>query len=171
MKMVIIGFSKPKKFKLHAALIMLLDKANFDHAYLRFRSENLERDIIYQAIGKGVEFRGKTLFEHTTDIVEEYKLNVEDEKYKKLMQFCIDNAGIPYGFLQILGACIVKFFAKIGKQIKNPFDNGLNSEFCSEIAARCLNLIEGEEIIKDVESISPKDLQTLLKERGAERIT
>lgn len=171
MRNVIIGFSKPKHFKLYAWLIMKFDKANFDHAYLRFISENLNRSIIYQAVGKGVQFIGKTLFEAHSEPIEEYQLIVSDDSYTKLMQFCIDNAGISYGFKQVLGACIVKIAAKFGKEIKNPFANQLHSEFCSEIALRCLNVIDTEKF-KDIdpESITPKELQILISNYGAERI-
>jgi len=165
MKKIIIGFSKPKSFKLHAWLIMKIDKADYDHAYIKFHSDTYKRDIIYQAIGKGVEFKGLALFEETTQPVEEYELDIEDNDYIELMKFCIDNAGISYGFLSTLGVGISKLF-----KIKNPFSDGLKTEFCDEIVFRCLNKVDPKDFCEDPENISPKDVNNIIQELNIKRI-
>lgn len=170
MKNITIGFSKPRDFKIHAWIIMKLDHAPYDHAYLKFHSDSLERDIIYQAVGKGVQFIGLTLFKTKTQPVEEYKIDVDDDKYTSMMQFCVDNAGVSYGFLQILGVACVKIMARFGKSIKNPFDKGLQNEFCSEIVARCLMEADPKQFNMDPASISPKQLNSLIKGIQAQRI-
>jgi len=170
MKTIVVGFSKPKEFKLYAWLIMKCDKANFDHAYLKFYSDSLDREIIYQAIGKGVGFIGNILFHTKNESVEEFKLSVDDNKYIIMMQFCIDNSGMPYGFLEVLGMAWVKVCAKLGKTVTNPFNKGDKQEFCSEIVSRCLNVVKPEEFNIDVENISPKELNSLLKQLNVEQV-
>lgn len=170
MKSIVVGFSKPRSFAIHAEIIMLLDHAPYDHAYLKFHSDSLDRDIIYQAVGKGVQFIGRTLFETKTQPVEEYQVDMDDDKYTEMMQFCVDNSGISYGLLQLFGVVIVKIAAKFGKTMKNPFDNGLQSEFCSEIVARCLIEADPKEFNMDPETISPKELNTLIKNINAKRV-
>lgn len=170
MKTIVIGFSKPQQFKLHAWIIMKIDDATFDHAYLKFHSDSLDRDIIYQAIGKGVQFIGKTLFETKSKAIEEYEIEIEDNDYIEMMKLCVDNAGIAYGFLQVIGAGIVKIASKFGKQIENPFYNGLINEFCSEIVFRCLNKIDQKDFNLKPENITPKDLNLLLKNLDIKRI-
>jgi len=170
MAKVIIGFSKPTKFKLHAWIIEKIDGASFDHAYLRLTSSFLERDIIYQATSKGVDFIGSTLWLKNTRPVEEYELDITPDNYKTLIQFCIDNAGVPYGFLGVFGAGIRKIVAKFGKTINNPFNDGLSSEFCSEIVTRCLDTIDPAQFDLNPDNITPNDLNILLKKLNIKRI-
>lgn len=170
MSKVIIGFSRPIKFKLHAWLIMKIDNSNFDHAYLRFHSDSLNRDIIYQAIGKGVEFIGNTLFLSINQPIEEYEIDIDDDQRTNLMQFCVDNSGISYGLLQVLGAGLVRILGKIHININNPFGDGLKTEFCDEIVGRCLNQINSESFNFDYENKTPSDLRDILVKLNITRI-
>lgn len=158
MKSVIIGFSKPITFKLHAWIIEKIDRAPFDHAYLRFHSDTLNRDLIYQSTQRGVEFVGLTLWQKTTIPVQEFLLLVDDSSYTQLMQFCVDNAGIPYGFMAVIGEGLVK----LGVCSTNPFNMGLDKEFCSEIVARCLNAVDPAQFKLDAANLSPSDLNQIL---------
>lgn len=169
MPKIIVGFSKPVKFKLHAWIIEKIDGAKFDHAYLRLNSASLNRDIIYQATSKGVEFVGSALWLKGTKPVEEYELDVSAADYKTLIQFCIDNAGTPYGFLGVIGAGLVDIAARFGKTIKNPFNDGMASEFCSEITDRCLATVDPAQFSLDPDNITPNDLNILLKKLGLVR--
>jgi hypothetical protein len=170
MPKIIVGFSKPIKFALHAWIIEKIDGAKFDHAYLKFNSSSLNRDIIYQATATGVDFIGSALWLKKTQPVEEYELDISPDNYKILLQFCIDNAGIPYGFLGVLGEGFVDLAAKFGKTINNPFNDGLSSEFCSEVVVRCLATVDPAQFNLDPDNISPNDLNILIKKLGIPRI-
>lgn len=176
MKTIVIGFSKPKDFKLYAYLIMKIDGGLFDHAYLKFHSDSLNRDIVYQAVGKGVQFVGKILFETKNISVEEYEIQVSDDKYTEMMQFCIDNAGMPYGFVQVLSLGIKKLLSKLNIKINNnpnqviSSEIGLKTEFCSEIVTRCLNKVDPKDFDLNAESITPKDLNSILKSLNIKQI-
>lgn len=164
MKTIVVGFSKPRTFKLHAWVIEKVDGAPFDHAYLRFHSESLNRDIIYQSTQKGVEFMGLTLWSQNTAPVFEFPIQVEDANYTSMMQFCVDNCGIDYGLLGVLGAGLVKLASKLRITISNPFDNGLKSEFCSEVVARCLNTVDPAKFNLDAANITPNDLYKIIRD-------
>lgn len=166
MKSIVIGFSRPIKFSLHAWIIEKIDNAPFDHAYLRFHSDNLNRDIIYQSNWRGVEFIGSTLWNTTTTPVEEYIIAVDDSEYTSMMQFCVDNAGISYGYLGTIGAGLVK----LGWRKNNPFDTELKTEFCSEIIARCLNVVDPAQFQLNAANITPSHLNQLFKKLNIARI-
>jgi hypothetical protein len=165
-KSIIIGFSHPASFSLHAWIIEKVDGAAFDHVYLRFHSDSLNRDIIYQSNWRGVEFIGSTLWQTTTTPVEEYTIAVSDDEYNSMMQFCIDNCGVSYGYLATIGAGLVK----LGWCKTNPFNAGLNTEFCSEIVARCLNVVDPSQFQLDPANITPSNLNSLLKQLNITRV-
>jgi hypothetical protein len=165
-KSLVIGFSKPAKFSFHAWIIEKIDNASFDHAYLKFHSDTLSRDIIYQSNWRGVEFIGSTLWQTLSIPVEEYTININDVDYTSLMQFCVDNCGISYGYLGTIGAGLVK----LGLYKTNPFDNGLKTEFCSEIVARCLDIVDPLQFKLNPASITPKELRDFLVRLNIPRI-
>ena len=153
----------PEQFQPLAKLIMLFEGTDFSHAYVKLDSIAYERTLIYQASGKAVNFEGNIHFSTHVQPVYEYLLEVEDSIYKSIMQFCIDNAGIPYGLKGTIGAGIVKIVKILHKDIKNPFYDGMNSEFCSELAARILNLVLLNQLnYEKFDDITPKDLKLIL---------
>lgn len=163
MKNIIIGFSHPAKFSLHAWLIEKIDGAPFDHAYLKFHSDTYNRDIIYQSNWRGVEFIGAILWSSTTTPVQEFPMQVSDDNYTKMMQFCIDNSGISYSYLGVLGEGIRELAAKFGWSINNPFNQTQTTEFCSQIVTNCLNIADPTQFNLNADNISPKNLNDILK--------
>lgn len=162
MKSIIVGFSHPAKFSLHAWIIEKIDGAPFDHAYLRFHSDNLDRDIIYQSNWRGVEFIGAILWSTTTTPVQEFSLQISDDNYTKMMQFCVDNAGIGYSYLGVIGEGIRQIAGKLGWVINNPFNQTQTGEFCSEIVTRCLNVANPAQFNLNADNMSPKNLNDIL---------
>jgi len=136
--MISVGFSRHKGFAPISWLIMLCERTNFSHAYIRIRSESLDRELIYQATGSGVNFVGSVLFEQTAQVVEEYRVEIPDEDRRKLLQWCVDNAGKPYGKLQILGLAMIRLAKLVGIRIRNPFPNGTGAYVCCELVSGAL---------------------------------
>lgn len=126
----------------------------YSHAYISFRSESLNRDLIYEAVGSGVRFVGKTLWEETSKEVKRYELEICQESYKELMQWCIDNAGVKYAYFQNIGILIANLFTLK----KNPLKQKMN---CSEVVARIL-IKNGFKVDKDLDLITPKDVDQIL---------
>lgn len=164
MEQIIVGFSKStKKFAWFSWLIRWIDKTEYSHVYIKFYSKSLERDIIYQASGSQVNFVGTKIFLTHNKIISEYSINIDSEIRKKMIQKAIDNSGIPYGIKEVLGLGLVRFSSIFGKKIQNPFRDGANTFVCVELIAQDLKEA-GLLNIEDTESITPRDLEPLIKE-------
>ena len=161
MHTIIIGFSKPKKmiFPIGSWLIRLWLKTPYSHTYMKFYSESLNREIVYEAVGSGVRFIGlKQWTEHAQEI-DCFTVTLKNSNYITLMQYCIDHSGFDYGFMQNIGI----FLADIFRLKNNPFKKGLN---CSEQIAKILSL-EGYKFDKPFDLITPKDIyQVLISNRS-----
>lgn len=157
MKTVKIVFTKPKNriFPVFSWIIRMYLGTQYSHVAIKFSSESLNRDIIYEAVGSGVRFVGKRVWEKKIEEVVSYQIDVKYCNYTTIMQYCIDHAGIEYGLLQNIGIFIVDVF----KLKKNPFRHGKN---CSEVIAEILTL-EGFEFNKSMELVTPKDIQAVLE--------
>lgn len=162
MEQIIIGFSRPKKFKLFAWAIMKTLGTNYDHVYLKFHSESLERDIIYQASKMMINFMGSQVFDSDNIIVKEYELDITPENKKAMMQFAIDNAGKPYSFKEIIGFAYVKINALFGRAVSNPLGDGTNAYVCSVIATYMLDHYLNADVPGDFENVDPLKLDQYL---------
>lgn len=135
---ITIGFSKHKGFAPLSWLIMLCEGTPFSHAYIKVHSASLDRNIIYQATGAGVNFVGEQLFDQSAQVVYEFKIPLEKASHNKLLQWAVDNAGKPYGHMQMVGLGLVRLAKLLGLRIKNPFPNGTGSYVCCELVAAAL---------------------------------
>lgn len=167
MEKLIIGFSRPNKFKIFAWLIMKIWKTPFDHVYVKFRSDYYDRDIIYQASGIMVNFMSPVIFAENNLIIDEFELDITSENKIKLMQFAIDNAGKPYGLKEGIGLVLIEIARHFGKIIKNPFGDGSKTYVCSKLAAYIKeNFTYSNKLINlpvDIDQISPLDMYNSLK--------
>lgn len=138
MAQIIMGFSRHKGFAPLSWLIMLCERTNFSHAYVKLYSASLDRTLIYQATGSGVNFVGSVLFEESAQVVEEYPIEVSDGARTRLLQRCVDNAGKPYGRLQMVGLGVIRVAKLFGIRMKNPFPNGDGKYVCCELVVDAL---------------------------------
>lgn len=153
-----IGFSKPKKWKPFAWLIMTGYGIPYDHVFIELYSPKYDRKMIYQASGAKVNFMGDELFYGDNVSLAEYTVTIPDDQYVKMMQFAIDNSGRPYGIKQCLGMAIVRIAEILGRNIKNPFRDGSKTFVCSEMGAYILENFAGVTLNKDIDDITPQDL-------------
>lgn len=160
MNNIIVGFSKPKKWKPFAWLIMKGYDIPYDHVYIKWSSDNLKRDIIYQASGTKVNFMSPKIFNDENIIIKEFSFVINNRV--EVLQFCIDNAGIPYGFKQVFGLAWVRINELLGKKIENPFRDQGNTYVCCELAATILKNFTNMKISEDLDTINPKELFILL---------
>lgn len=159
MKTVTVGFSKStKKFAIGSVLIRWYMGTPYSHVYLKFKSQSLDRTLIYEAVGAGVRFIGANRWSGHAEEVSSFEIQVSDDNYTKLMQYCVDNAGIEYGFWQNLGIVV----ANVCKLKKNPLTDGSN---CSEAIGEILEL-EGYKINKDLNLLTPKDIHLILENKS-----
>lgn len=167
---IIIGFSKPKKFSLHGFIIEKIDNSQFDHTYLRFNLDQIERNVVFQSIAVGVQLVSESEFEGLCTPVEEYQLQISEQQFLTMLQFCFDKAGKPYGLLDVVGLGISKILYKLGLKKKNPFFEGDATYFCSQLVAQCLDNIDPTDFQLDADDISPGDLRNLLQQLKIKQI-
>lgn len=165
MNKVVIGFSKPLKFKPFAELIKLAFGTPYDHVYIKFQSNFFSRDLIYQASKLMVNFMGIKTFLEENIIIKEFEIELSDEQMQALIGFSIDNACKPYGMLEALGLGIVRLCEIFGKKIKNPYGGGTQNYVCSVLAAYVLQNFTSVKMIYDYQDMSPKDVWDFLEMR------
>ena len=140
MKKIIIGFSRPKTWKIFAEAIMWLDKSDASHGYIRFHSNSWNTDFIYQSSHQQTNFVGGIYFKDKNIIVEEFVIEVPDEVEAKVGALCVNREGKPYGIMQCIGIALVAIASMFGKTIKkNPFANGDEQTICIEEVAMILH--------------------------------
>lgn len=169
MKTITLGFSRPKHPTLFAKLIMWADNIPYDHVYVKWRWDKIERDIVYQASKLAVNFESNVTFEQHAVAIEEYEIEIDEETHKKVMQFCMDNSNKPYGIKQILGFCWVKANEMLGRTVPNPFPSYGNTYICSKLGAAIL-AIAGISIGCSLDDIDPLDLNEIVNRAGIKRI-
>jgi hypothetical protein len=166
MNKMVIGFSKPRKFKPFAELIKFVFATPYDHVYLKFQSDFFSRDLIYQASKLMVNFMGSKTFLSENLIIDEFEIELTDEQMQALIAFAIDNACKPYGMLEAFGLGLVRVSEIFGKTIRNPFGGGTQNYVCSVLAAYVLQNFTSVKLIKDFQDMSPKDVWDFLESKG-----
>lgn len=156
MKTLIIGFSKPKSnWAIGSFLIRLFEKCDFSHAFIRWHSESLDRDLIYQASHGMVHFISGSKFDDSVTTVTQYTFDLTPIQSKNIVQKCIDLAGTKYGTLQLFGMAFERITG-----IRNPFRDGSRTYVCSELVGEVLKQIHSIDL--DLEYIGPKELKDLV---------
>lgn len=161
MKTIAIGFSRPKKTKILSWLIQKVQGTDYSHVYLKFTSEKLKRNLIYQASGLQVNFIGEQLFTEHCTVVKECKIDVCDDTYTKIMTFAVDRAGYPYSFKQLLNIAIYMITGKA-----KTFTSGREAYVCSELAGEILKNILKIAIEKNLDILTPEDIDKALEKAG-----
>lgn len=135
---VSVGFSRPKKWKLFSAAIMLTEGTHFSHSFISWHCENIDRRKVYEAVGSGSRKISNTRFKDKALVTDIFQFEVGKETLFKIDQFTHDEAGTPYGFKHIVGLAIMRatnsFYRLIGssKRIGNIFKDDKYSQICVE---------------------------------------
>lgn len=156
-----VSFSKPKSFKIFAWVIMKVDSSTFSHVSVSWDSPKLERTVVYQASSVMVNFVEGKRFLEEHEVIADFDLEMDSETHKKVVQFAMDRAGIPYGIMQCVGIGWVKLMKLFGKKVKNPFPNGTKNYVCCELVADLLNQDFGF-AFQDLDNLTPTDVFNIL---------
>lgn len=170
MKTIIVGFSRPIKATLFSRLIQWIDKTPYDHVYIRWSWVTIDRDIIYQASKLSVNIESNLTFDSHAIRVEEYEVQISDEFYKEIMQFCMDTANKPYGSKGILGLGWVKLCKLLGKKVNNPLPTHNLSYFCSKLIMEILQRAKITDSNISSDNVDPLDLNKIIKLVGLKQI-
>jgi hypothetical protein len=158
MSKIVIGFSKPRKRMPFSWLIRKAYGTPYSHVFVSWRSDSLERDLVYQASGIAVNFIGLKAFDEINETIDRFEFDVDDILKKQMMQFAIDNAGKHYSLRAVFGLAVVRIAEWCGKTIKNPFKDGTHTYVCSELVAGIIKNFLDKDLPKDVEDMTPKDV-------------
>jgi len=159
MRKIYVGLSTHIKFNLFSEGIKWIEGTDFSHAYVRFYSESTQRNLYYQASGLYVNFTNDEHFKSVSKIIHEYEIEVTEEQYVQVMQFCIDNVSKPYSMKEIFGILV---YRTLGKKI---IDSDKTDTFiCSELVGYILHILKiiGDE---DLDYFTPRDVFTVFNKK------
>jgi hypothetical protein len=149
-----IAFSRPKKFNIASAAIMVFTNCKFSHALIKWRSENLDTDMIYQASHGMAHFMCGKRFSSSNIIVAEYEFNLTDEQFTAVMKKCVQLAGTKYGTLQLIGMGAERLTG-----VKNPWRDASKTFVCSELVGEILKQLGLIDSTLDLELGGPRELE------------
>jgi hypothetical protein len=155
-KTLTVGFSRSPR--LLSKIIRWVEGSEVSHVYIKFRSDFLERDIIYEASGTEVKFVNEFTFLKRSEVIAEFDLSIPVQEYRRAVQYAMDQVGKPYGFLSLIGLGLVKVANKFGYRTKNVFKDGNRAYICSELTAEVLETFMTLPTEIPVEYLTPTDL-------------
>lgn len=148
--MIYIGFSRPRRFKIFSALIMLFLGASFSHVYMRFYDDYTSKWIIFEASHGEVHLIEEFNWRLKNTVVREQSFELDEKHRREVIRFVIDNLQKPYSFTNILG---IVFHSLTGKKW---FLDGPKAYICSELIALALdNKIQFK---KPLDLVTPRDI-------------
>ena len=158
MKTLTVGFSRSsEKIALFSRLIMLVQRTNYSHCYLKYTDQNTNKDMVFQASGLQVNSVGYPFFLSKEVVVKEFQLNISDEAFQNIMGSMQDLLGQPYSMLQILNTGL---YLLTGKSLLDKYIVGWD---CVKIVAMELEKELGYKIPENLDVITPKDLMQFLE--------
>jgi hypothetical protein len=167
---VVIGFSTSKNpFAVGSFLIRAIEQVDFSHTYLQFFCSSLNRWLIYQASHGAVNFENINTFHKKSRDLYEYEIPVTKEEKAKILQFCVDNVGIPYGKSQIVGMAVIRLINQLGFKFKNPCADGPKTMVCSELVGYLLEILGKRINQSTLELEGPKLIRKKVEELFIER--
>lgn len=162
METIIIGFSTNKSSML-SKIIKSIENSNYSHVYIRRKSKYGE--YVYQASGLQVNFMNIDIFLKNNNIVEEYEFEFPDNKKEKLLEFFVKYAGAGYSISSLFKILAIVSAKRIGYNLKFNGDKD-NSFICSELGAFMCEEILEIPIDSDIDFISPKMLNPIIRKYG-----
>lgn len=166
MEKIYIGFSANNGSILSKA-IQFAEGSKYSHVYIRRQSKYGE--YIYQASGLQVNFMNADIFLKDNSVIEEYEFELPSDKKEKLISFFMKYAGTKYGAKFLFKILAVILGQRIGYEVKLKGD-GDETFVCSELAAFFCKEILEIPIDYDIDFITPKSLNPIIKAHGKQII-
>lgn len=163
MKQITIGFSRAcTTFPIFSWLIMLAQRTPYSHVYLKYQDEYLGQLLYFQASHTLVNYMSQPVFLAQETIVKEFTFNISDATFLSTLQFAANQAGKPYGVLEICGLALVEFGSFIGIKIMNPFKDAGSTWICDQLVAAILSNCENVKLPMPLDQMAPKDVFNLV---------
>ena len=150
---IILGASKPKHWKIGAALIMWWENTPASHSYSVI-TISPSFTLVFQSVGSGTEFSSLQYFlEHNTPVYEKV-IEITDAQFENLISKLVSSLKTKYSLLHLLGLFIKRLIQyTTGKIISAPFKDHGKSAVC--VQSLCL-VVDASEIVRDAED--PEDM-------------
>jgi hypothetical protein len=159
MRTIRIGFSSPKKFKIGAELIKLWAGKSYSHTYINWVDDQ-GRDIIFQSAHGTVHTLLKDNFELENIIHKEIFLEITEEQYQALRDFCYYYCGQVYATSDLVIIVLYDIAIRLGGK---PIFEDVEGFICSEILSLALTNILDIELPKPTYLMRPDDVEALLE--------
>lgn len=147
MKKLTLFFTTSHKQGFVSWLIRLVQGTPFSHDALGLTIDDLGENIIYEANIGGVVCVEKENWLKSNKIVYVKDYHFEEEEYKELQKYCIQQLGKPYGYQNLIAILLNK----------TNVNDGDNSFICSELAYKVLKN-QFPDLFKGQDYVTPKDL-------------
>ena len=160
-----ICFTTPKNFNPFSWLIREIENRDYSHVVLKWHSDSLDRELVYQSNIHGMLFIGGKKFDSKNNIVKSYTMNFEEFQDRRVMQWCIDVSGGSYDIGAIFKSLCNKTLNLFGIKSIQFKTNGHRTTICSELVANAIYPFFSLHINPDsIELMTPSDLDKLLSE-------
>lgn len=160
---IIVGFSAPINKKLGSEVIKWYLKTEYSHVFISWRSDSLQRDMVYHAANGMVHFINKENFLKNNIIIKEYIIPIDNNCKNKIIRKCVDLAAVDYGYDELLKIIIKDLCIKLS--VKCEFINS-KGFICSELVAEILEEVFVKKFNKSKYLLTPKDIEEFIKQNG-----
>lgn len=159
MKQITIGFSRAcTTFPIFSWLIMAVQRTPYSHVYLKYQDEYLGQIMYYQASHTLVNSMSAPVFGAQETVVQEFTFNVSDASFLACMKFAANQAGKPYGTMEICGLALVETALIASIKINNPVKDAGTTFICDQLIASLLETCENVTLPMPINNMLPKDV-------------
>lgn len=95
-------------------------------------------------------------------VVQEFTFNVSDASFLACMKFAANQAGKPYGIMEICGLALCEIALVLNKKINNPFKDSGQTWICDQLIAALLETCENVSLPMPLDDMTPKDVFALV---------
>jgi hypothetical protein len=163
MRQITIGFSRScTTFPIFSWAIMACQRTPYSHVYLKYQDTYLNQTMYYQASHTLVNSMSESVFLSQELPIYEFTFNVSDSSFLACMQFAANQAGKPYGVLEICGLGLVELASAVGIKSTNPFKDSGETWICDQLQAALLQTCENVKLPMPLDQMTPKDMYNLV---------
>jgi hypothetical protein len=164
MEQISIIFSRASsETAIFSKLIMATEGTQYSHVAIRMKDSETGQIVYYQASHTMVNEMSEYEFLSQETIIDRFDFQVDYQIKVAAKTFAINNLGVPYGVLSILGLALVQAAKWIGISIHNPFKQNGQTYVCSQFVATMLETVDGVNLPENIDDITPADLYPIVQ--------
>lgn len=157
LRKVSVVFSRAPGFAPFSWLIRLAYGTSYSHVSIHWDTPwGIE---VFEASGTSVRLVSQEEWKKKNKQLAGFSIFLTKDDFIQLQKDIRPLLGRPYGWRQVLGMAVALLF----RMKTNPFGDGRSSFVCSELVALAMGSIFKVDILKDSDTISPNDIEQLIK--------